>query len=46
MEQVPRDNRCDGGEGVGVAGNDGCGGCAAKGAWVAVVHSKGGVERW
>jgi hypothetical protein len=29
--------------GDGVAGGDGGGGCAAKGAWAAVVHCKGGV---
>jgi hypothetical protein len=33
------------GEGGPVAGDDG-GGCAAKGAWVAVVRCKGGVGRW
>jgi hypothetical protein len=29
--------------GNGVAGGDGGGGCAAKGAWAAVVRCKGGV---
>jgi hypothetical protein len=34
MEQVPRDSRCDGGEGgPGVAGDDGGGGCATRGVW-------------
>jgi hypothetical protein len=31
------------GRGPGVAGDDGGGGCAAKGAWVAVVRCKGGM---
>jgi hypothetical protein len=29
-----------------VTGDDGGGGCAAKGAWAAVVRCKGGVGRW
>jgi hypothetical protein len=34
MEQVTRGSRCDRGEGgLGVAGDDGGGGCAAKGVW-------------
>jgi hypothetical protein len=37
MEQVPRSSKCDKGRGDGVAGGNG-GGCAAKGAWVAVVR--------
>lgn len=36
MEQVTHDSRCDGG-GAGVAGDDGGGGRAAKGAWAAVL---------
>jgi hypothetical protein len=42
MEQVTRGSRCDGGEGGPVAGDDGGGGCAAKGAWSMVVRCKGG----
>jgi hypothetical protein len=34
------------GGGPGVAGDDGGGGCAAKGAWAVVVRFKGGVGRW
>jgi hypothetical protein len=34
------------GEGGPVAGDNGGGGCAAKGAWVAVVRCKRGVGRW
>jgi hypothetical protein len=33
MEQVPHGSRRDKGEGDGVAGDDGDGGCAAKGKW-------------
>jgi hypothetical protein len=33
MEQVPRGSRRDMGRGTGVTGNDGGGGCAAKGVW-------------
>jgi hypothetical protein len=33
------------GVGNGVVGDNG-GGCAAKGAWAAVVRCKGGVGRW
>jgi hypothetical protein len=43
---VLRGNRCDGGEGGPGAGDDGSGGCAAKGARAAVVRCKGGVGRW
>jgi hypothetical protein len=42
LEQVPRDRRYDRERGVGVAGGDGGGGCAAKGAWVAVVRMEAG----
>jgi hypothetical protein len=42
MEQVPLDNRCDGGEGGPGAGDDGGGGCIAKGVWAAVVCYKRG----
>ena len=42
MEQVLRGSGCDKGRGPGVAGDDGGGGCAAKGAWAAVVRCKGG----
>ena len=42
MEQVRRGSGCDKGRGPGVAGDDGGGGCAAKGAWAAVVRCKGG----
>jgi hypothetical protein len=42
-EQMTRGSRCDGGNGV--SGGNG-GGCAAKGAWVAVVRCKEGVGRW
>jgi hypothetical protein len=38
MEQVTRGSKHDKGRGAGVAG----GGCAAKGAWVAVVRCKRG----
>jgi hypothetical protein len=38
-------NRCDGGEGGPGAGDDGGGGCAAKGTWAAVVRCKGGGTR-
>jgi hypothetical protein len=40
---VLRGSGCDKGRGPGVAGDDGGGGCTAKGVWAAVVHSKGGV---
>jgi hypothetical protein len=33
MEQVTRGSRCDRERGSGVAGDDGGGGCAAKGKW-------------
>jgi hypothetical protein len=33
MEQVTRGSRCDMGRGPSVAGDDGDGGCAAKGVW-------------
>jgi hypothetical protein len=45
MEQVLRGSGCDKGR-DGVAGDDGGSGCAAKGAWVAVVRCKRGVGRW
>jgi hypothetical protein len=45
MEQVPLDNRCDGGEGGPSAGDDGGGGCIAKGVWAAVVCYKRGGAR-
>jgi hypothetical protein len=44
MEQVTRGSGCDKGRGPGVAGDDGGGGCAAKG-WAAVVRCKGGMRR-
>jgi hypothetical protein len=42
MGQVTRGSRCNGG-GDGVAGGNG-GGCAAKGAWVAVVRMEVGTR--
>jgi hypothetical protein len=41
-EQVTRGSRCDEGKGGPGAGDDGSGGCAAKGAWAAVVRYKKG----
>jgi hypothetical protein len=46
LEQATRCSRRDKGEGGHVAGDDGGSGCAAKGAWVAVVRCKGGVGWW
>jgi hypothetical protein len=40
---VLRGSGCDKGRGPSVAGDDGGGGCAAKGEWAAVVRCKGGV---
>jgi hypothetical protein len=43
MEQVTRGSRCDKGKGNGVVGDNGDG-CAAKGAWAAVVRMEAGTR--
>jgi hypothetical protein len=42
MEHVPRGNRCDGGEGAGVASGDGSCWCTTKGVSAAVVRMEVG----